>query len=73
MLDMREKDDAEFAGCLMAFLVIMIQFPLFCVLLYGILDACQPQSWVWVVFWIYFPVGLIFAMARTAVEQMAKH
>lgn len=63
-----EKNRAAVLGCL----AIAVQVPLAAVLMVGVLAACEAPTWVWVVFWIYYPVLFVLGIFRALVEVAAK-
>ena len=67
-----DKAKIALAGCLSAILTTLIQLPLFCMILVGLLIASDAPTWTWVLFWIYIPVGVILAVFRALVEGAAR-
>lgn len=68
-----EKAPADVAvGCIVYGLTILIQTPLFCALMYGVIEASDAPRWVHVIFWIYLPVGILLGFARGMIEAVTK-
>ncbi len=68
----KESDQAAISGCLATLLTLLIQFPLFCAILFGLLTACDAPTWTWVLFWIYVPIGLVLGCFRAIVDAVGK-
>lgn len=71
-MGMDEKERVATVGCLAGLLSLLIQFPLFCLMMFGLLMACDAPTWTWVLFWVYIPVGFILAAFRGVMEWAAK-
>jgi hypothetical protein len=66
------QPEAAIVGCVWGILTLFIQFPLFCCMLYGVLDASQAPTWVWVLFWIYLPVGLFLGVIGEVFKALTR-
>lgn len=67
-----DKDELGVAGCLLAVLTLLIQLPLFYAMMFGILQACDAPTWVWVIYWIWVPVGCVLAALQKIIDVIAK-
>lgn len=66
------KNERGCLGLVFSTVTVLIQFPLFCLLLYGIMQsiAPSPPQWVWVILWAYIPVGTLLGTLRGVVEAI---
>ena len=55
-------------GCMMAVLYLFMHVPLYYYLFYRILQAVHADTTMWVLFWIYAPVGMACSIAAKAIE-----
>lgn len=58
------------AGCIMGILGMCITPPIWYWLIYQILVRVDATPTMWVFYWIYMPVGLVLAVAKTATENL---
>ena len=63
---------ALLSGCVGVFLYLFVQMPLWAILLYVLLDAVHAAPWVWVIYWIYLPVGVLTAFITRLVQTLAE-
>ena len=66
------KEKEAGLGCLIAVLALFIQLPLFCALIYAVLEASAAPTWAWAIFWAYVPVCFILGIFRAVAEALAK-
>ena len=68
MSDRKELTGAESASCVTVSLHMFLIQPIWFVLLFGILQAINAETWMWVCFLIYIPAQY----AGAAFTQLAK-
>lgn len=55
-----------FAGIM----TLLVSMPLWYVLMYMLLERVQATQAMWVMFWIYMPVGILVAVAGKIAEAL---
>lgn len=58
------------AGCVMGIVSLCITTPIWYWLVYQILVRVDATPMMWVFYWIYMPVGIVLAVAKTTVDSL---
>jgi len=62
--DHGDKHVKELIGCALGLVTLMIQTPIWYLLVYKILIRVDATPIMWVFYWIYLPVGVVLAALR---------
>jgi len=65
-----KSDTAKAAGCIFGIVTILVMFPLWIALLYGLLEASSAPQWCWVIFYVYLPISFAMQIARQLIETV---
>ncbi len=71
---MAKPDDTGLVlgGCVVAVARLMIIFPIWYALLFGILQRVDAPAWMWVAYWVYVPVCVLSGLAEEFFKQLSK-
>lgn len=67
---MTDNDTKGAAGCIMSVATLLIHLPLWYALVGGMLAHIGAPTWMWVIFWVYVPVGVVLGVMRSCVELL---
>ena len=73
---MSENDElkpSQFAGCATAMIRMMVTLPMWYVLLFGIIGRIDAPNWLWILFWVYMPVGVLLSIAEEFEKTMNRN
>lgn len=57
-------------GCVFAVISLLVTTPIWYYLLYSILKLVNAPETMWVLFWIYIPVGFIMSFLQVMVKSI---
>lgn len=57
-------------GCVFAVISLLVTTPIWYYLLYSILKLVNASETMWVLFWIYIPVGFIMSFLQVMVKSI---
>ncbi len=57
-------------GCFFAILSILVTSPIWYYLLYQILKAVNASDVMWLLYWIYLPVGIVSAILKGVAKSV---
>jgi hypothetical protein len=66
----KESTPRVVVGCFGAFWLLFICFPMWVAMLHGILSACNPPSYVWLLFYVYIPVAFIGGVVQQVLKVL---